>query len=429
MDVSDAQAIVFAPSVLIDELKVIDALVDELNERPEDVLTPDISAPRAIARVRAIAKDGRNMYEIERDEYHAIEDVVLMSPLVKMVGIEIIFIILDCIAPYAYTEQPYIPEIRDWRIITAFIHGLLSDISPTTVIDIVCEYIKTPVLLSEPIPCAITTIGKIPGFNYDQATLMAAMTARGALGLVDKRILAAANTKGVWIQSGIVDPRTKAKSKHGRPAKSSGYQLFGTSQTTFWVKTNYRSSEKVFAVKVFQKNVNFETLGGLWADCRDTRDVNKTVLEEIKSSLGEPNIALSGFCASMRNYRFRLLTGQNIHLLKLYDIFHEMRMTTHPYIFCELDISRYPSSIIEIDVPNHTSKKKRITIKMFQSGKINLDSCVFPEHVTVWYRFINEFFIAHPEVLYYPAQEDEYDSDYYYEQAGVEPPPRELVEC
>jgi hypothetical protein len=421
MDSQDSATVVFAPSVVVNELKSIDELVDEQNERPEVVHEP-------VARIRAIAKDGRNMYEIERDEYHAIEGVALESAAAKWLGIDAIYIILDCLAPYAYTEQPYMPEILEWRdIMSAIRSSQLGTINRA--VKIISEYMKPIILLSEPIPCAITTIGKIPGFDYDQATLMAAITARGDAGLIDKRILAAANTKGVWIQPGIIDPRTKAKSKHGRPAKSSGYRLFGTSQTTFWVKTHHRSAEKVFAVKVFQKNVNFETLGGLWADCRDTRDVNNTVLQEIKQSLDNPNIELSGFCASMRNYRFKLLTEQNIHLIRLFNIFRDMHATTHPNIFCEVDISRYPSAIVEIDVPNHTSKKKRITLKIFQSGKINLDSCVFPEHVTYWYRFINDFFIAHPEVLHYPPTEDEYDSDYYYEKAGVEPPPRELVDC
>jgi hypothetical protein len=414
----ESDAIIFAPTPVIDELIEIVNLVDELNERAEVVHEPQ-------RRVRAIAKDGRNMYEIERDEYHELEKLLLN---VLAIGIDAIFIVLDYVAPYAVVEQPYMPEIRAWR-------ESMSEVRKTPIggvsraVTIIRDYLEVPVLLSEPIPCAITTIGKIQDFDYDQLALITAITERGALGLVDKRILAVANTKGVWIQPGIVDPRTKAKSKHGRPPKSSGYQLFGTSQTTFWVKTNHRAADKVFAVKVFQKNVNFETLGGLWADCRDTRDVNNTVLEEIKCSLSRPDLVLSGFCASMRNYRFKLLTGQSIHLFKLYDIFHQMRMTTHPNIFCEVDIGRYPSGIIEIDVPNHTSKKKRLTIKCFQSGKINLDSCVFQEHVTTWYKFINQFMNDYPEALYYPATEDEYDSDYYYQQAGVEPPPRELVDC
>lgn len=416
----DDSAIVFAPNDVVNELKSIDQLVDEKNERDE-LLNPTAT------QVNVIAKDGRNMYEVERDEFRLIECELSRIDLASKIGIDTVSIVLDAIAPYAYLEHPYMPEIRQWRDTLGLVRRKLN--ATTRAINIIGGYMKPAIVLSEPIPCAITTIGKIRDFDYDQQELMSAITIRGQSGLVDKQILAVANTKGVWIQPGIVDPRTKAKSKHGRPARSSGYRLFGTSQTTFWVKTKHRSSDKVFAVKVFQKNVNFETLGGLWADCRDTRDVNETVLDEIRKSLAKPDLVLSDFCASMRNYRFKLLTGQNIHLLKLYDIMREMRETTHPNIFVELDISRYPSSIIEIDVPNHTSKKKRITIKVFQSSKINLDSCVFREHVDTWYKFINKFIVDHPEVTYFPAVEDEYDSDYYYDDAGVEPPPRELVDC
>lgn len=428
MEVKTNSAMVFAPLAIIEELKAIELLVDPDNKRAE-VVQIELESAEPV-RIRAVAKDGRNMYEVERDEYHKIESLVLGSAMRAFLGIDATYVILDCLAPYAYTEQPYMPEIRAWRGIMAEVRRSQLKNMPANVLEIISAFLEVRVLLSEPIPCAITTIGKIPGFDYDQATLIKAIQERGALGLVDKRILAAANTKGIWVQSGIADPRTKAKSKHGRPAKAtSGYQLFGTSQTTFWVKTNHRSVDKTFAVKVFQRSVNFETLGGLWADCRDTRDVNNTVLDEMKASLVRPDIEISNFCASMRNYRFRILTGQNIHLHKLYDVICEMRATTHPYIFAELDISRYPALIIEIDVENHTSKRRRITIKAFSSGKLNLDSCVYPEHVTRWYKFMHSLFTDHPEILYHPAVDDEYDSDYYYEKMGVTPPPRELVEC
>jgi hypothetical protein len=425
MESKSNSAMVFAPLAIIEELKAIELLVDPDNERAE-VVHP---VPESTARVRAVAKDGRNMYEIERDEYHEIESLVLESALKVVIGVDAMWIVLDCLAPYAYTEQPYMPEILAWRATMSEVRR--SDIRdmPPLVLEIVSAFLEARILLSEPIPCAITTIGKVNDFDYDQAALIAAIQERGALGLVNPKILAVANTKGIWIQPGIIDPRTKTKSKHGRPSKPSGYQLFGTSQTTFWVKTKFRADTKVFCVKAFQKHVSLETLGGLWADCRDTKDVNNTVLNEMKASLGAPDIAISHFSASMRNYRFKLLTGQNIHLLRLYDVFAEMRATTHPYIFAQLDVAKYPALILEIDVENHTSKRKRLAIKVFSSGKLNLDSCVYQEHVTRWYKFVHSIFVDHPGVLYYPALEEEYDSDYHYKKAGVTPPPQELVDC
>lgn len=400
----------------------------ELEPEPEQVVTEPEDTSQYWPQQRLNSKDMRNMYEIERDIWHVERDAAGQSHLMTALGNDLFNTIMDFLAPYACTVQPYYNEFRDD---TAAMLEMLRFHGPHlghTVLNLVSEYMQPLILISEPIPCAITTIGMIRDFDYKQDILMKAIKARGRLGLIDRRILAVVNTTGVWVRPGIEDPRAKHVSKHGRPVKNAGYRLFGTSQTTFWVKTYHRTATKVFAIKVFQRNVNFETLGGLWVDCRDTRDVNSIVLTEIRACLDRPDIDITEFSASMRNYRFRLLGNQQVNMRRIYDIFREMR-ATRPEIFCDLDIKRYPSVIIAIDEPNHTSKKKQITIKIFQSGKVNLDSCVFPEHVEYWYRFINDFFINHPDVVYTPAQTDGYDSDYYYHLLGVNPPPRELVEC
>lgn len=396
-------------------------------EPEEPVVTEPEDTSLYWPQQRINSKDQRNMYEIERDIWHAEFDAA-KPQLIILLGNDLFNIIMDFLAPYACTVNPYYDEFKNDAAVMLEVMRLYESTIPRATLNLISEYIQPLILISEPIPCAITTIGMIRDFDYKQDVLMKAIKARGARGLIDRRILAVANTTGVWVRPGIEDPRAKHMSKHGRPVKNAGYRLFGTSQTTFWVKTYHRTATKVFAIKVFQRNVNFETLGGLWVDCRDTRDVNSIVLTEIRACLDRPDIDITDFAASMRNYRFRLLGGQHVNMRRIYDIFRTMR-ATRPEIFCDLDIKRYPSVIIAIDEPNHTSKKKQITIKIFQSGKINLDSCVFPEHVEYWYRFINNFFIEHPDVVYMPAHIDGYDSDYYYREAGVEPPPRELVEC
>jgi imidazoleglycerol phosphate dehydratase HisB len=94
-----------------------------------------------------------------------------------------------------------------------------------------------------------------------------------------------------------------------------------------------------------------------------------------------------------------------------------------------VDINRYPSAIIEIIEKGHTSKKGKIVIKVFQSGKINIDSIIEYEHIYTTYRFFNELIIKHGKyILYIPAtSDDEYDSEHYYEEIGIEPPPADLV--
>lgn len=374
----------------------------------------------------------KNVYEIDRDEFKElkteVERVCVETDHPLLGGI--MDLVLDFLAPYVCQFEPYVFDNRNisylGRALTAATNDIRSSffMLSSVNIELIMRFLRPEILMTEPIPCAITTIGHIYNWDYSQQELYDNARVGG-------NIRSIGNQSGFLVAEGAVDPRMRPKkNKQGRPCKHKSNVLFGTSQTTFRVTTPLREPGKVFAVKVFQKNVSFETLGGLFVDCRDTKDVNNTVLEEMKRALGRPDLFISDFHASMRNYRFRLLGDYNIRVFKVLAIFRQMRRTTHPHIYCDVDINRYPSAIIEIDVARHTSKKRKITCKIFQSGKINLDSNVYYEHVYTWYRFINEFFIKYKdEVLYIPPTEDEYDSDYYYEAEGVDPPPQELLNC
>jgi hypothetical protein len=381
--------------------------------------------------------DKRNMYEIRRDRFHEERAKIITASYGHPLEGGLMDLVIDYIAPYVCRTAPYAWDMRNLAALARAFKAASADPRSSffhlsaSVIERIISFLRPRVLMTEPIPCAITTIGVINDFDYDQEALITAIKARGAAGLLDPRIQSVANQKGYHVALGASDPRDRpAKKKHGKKAEANGNVLFGTSQTTFRVKTYHRDPSKVFAIKVFQKKVSFETLGGLWVDCRDTRDVNETVLIEMRAALGRPDINIDEFIASMRNYRFRLLGGYNIRLDVVRNIFQKMNKTTHPNIYATVDINRYPSAIIEIDVPHHTSRKKKLTVKMFQSGKINLDSSVFyDEHIYYWYRFINDFFIKHAEeVLYLPIEDDDYNSDYYYAEAGVDPPPYVLVD-
>jgi hypothetical protein len=375
----------------------------------------------------------KNVYEIDRDVFQGVKDEierVCFQTTHTLLG-GMMDLVLDYLAPYVCQFEPYVFDTRNVTKLGMALTSATKDVASSFFmltaknIELIMRFLRPRVMMTEPIPCAITTIGHIYNYNYSQQELFDNARVGGNIHSIG-------NQAGWLVAEGCADPRERPKkNKQGRPCKSKSNFLFGTSQTTFRVTTPLRESTKVFAVKVFQKNVSFETLGGLYVDCRDTKDVNNTVLEEMKRALNQPDIFISNFHASMRNYRFRLLGDYNIRVFKVLAIIQQMRRTTHPHVYCDVDINRYPSAIIEIDVPNHTSKKKKITIKVFQSGKINLDSNVYYDHVYKWYRFINEFFIKYKdEVLYCPpTDEDEEDSDYYYEAEGVDPPPLELYNC
>lgn len=374
----------------------------------------------------------KNVYEIDRDEFKHIKtefERVCIDTNSPLLG-GMMNVVLEFLAPYVCRFDPYAFDNRNialmGRAFTAATKNAQSSFYMLTGsnIELIMRYLEPEVLMTEPIPCAITTICHIHNFDYSQQELFDNARVGGNIHSIG-------NQSGFLVAEGAIDPRSRPKkNKQGRPCKHKSNVLFGTSQTTFRVETPLREKGKIFAVKVFQKNVSFETLGGLYVDCRDTKDVNNIVLEEMKRALNRPDLFISDFHASMRNYRFKLKGPYNIRVFKVLAIFQQMRRTTHPYIYCDVDINRYPSAIIEIDVENHTSKKKKLTTKIFQSSKINIDSVVYYAHIYDWYRFMNDFFIKYKdEVLYIPPTEDGFDSDYYYEQDGVEPPPVELVAC
>jgi hypothetical protein len=370
----------------------------------------------------------RNHYEIDRDQYIDIAKSFKRQFEYTKFGVGITDLILCYINPYIVRANPYAPDKNTlMRLARAMEAGSINEKSQFYKVSLKCigtiiEFLTPAVIITEPIPCAITTIGRIYNFNYNQKELYDNAKAGG-------NILSIGNQSGFIIADGEDDPRQQPmKNKQGRPSKKTKCHLFGTSQTTFRVRTPLRAN-KIFCVKVFQSNVSFETLGGLFVDCRDTRDVNNIVLCEIKRALKRPDLIIEDFHATMRNYRCQLTGGYNICVGKIQEVVDELHETTHPNVSCSVNINRYPSAIIEIKVENHTSKKKKIVAKIFQSGKLNIDSCVFYEHLFDTYRFLNWMFLTYADRLLYipPTPDIEEDSDYYYEQEGVIRPPDILI--
>ena len=383
-------------------------------------------------------KDLLNYYEINRNLYKEVKEVFLLSDAATALdNVGIVELVLSFIQPYVIYSNPYAREMENVynmsrqmyrlsRINTSIFYRI-----PSFAINNITEFLLPYIIVSEAIPCAITTIAYINNFNYNQKDLFDNARAEG-------NILSIRNSHGV-IESKTIHIENKieeiVKNKHGRPSKKKEPKLFGTGcQTTFLVNTPYRP-DKTFSVKLFQgKTVKSETLGVLFVDCRDAIDVNNTIVNELKRALNMPDIKIDEFKAMMRNYRFRLLPSvkghvYNIRISKMDEIIYNLHETTHPHITCNVNINKYPSAIIEIQLENHPSKKGKIIIKVFQSGKLNLDSVIHREHICVWYRFINEFFIKYASsILYIPATaEDEYDSEHYYELEGVKPPPADLI--
>lgn len=413
-----------------------------------------------------------NFYEHNMNDFIALREVFFeaiekVSP--DLMG-GVAHIILWYLEPYAFRSMPL---IDDHRMIESVGRQFLK-VLPGTAVKSIIDFAYPNMIMSVPIPCTITTNGTIKNFNYDTKQLIDSVH-------VDRNsIESVGNIDGWVVAPGAPDPRNKKKPKKQKSANRlgkskngrGGTHLFGTAQTTFRVKTKHREPTKVFAVKVFQAmkiefvkfsdgsvinskqypkfelelhkmvtendiklekrwsefNVILETLGGLHVDCLDTKDVNNIVAKEISRALGVPELTISNFHASMRNYsKFSIISGMNVDLKLAFIRLKEYGSGTFRKVRPIFNPNTSPALNVEIMPDRHTSKKKTITVKIFRSGKIEIDSVVFYEHIVNAFKFLNKFFLDNKsDVLYMPLTSHDYDSDYYYEKCGVSSAPLEL---
>jgi TATA-box binding protein (TBP) (component of TFIID and TFIIIB) len=77
------------------------------------------------------------------------------------------------------------------------------------------------------------------------------------------------------------------------------------------------------------------------------------------------------------------------------------------------NIERYPGLIIKFATPIPRNPRKQTTIKMFQSGKVNIDGAISEECARYYYNWINDFYVTHADsVMYTPNKVVVYsDSD------------------
>lgn len=405
-----------------------------------------------------------NNYETELAEYNQIYTILIGEFANTELAGGIPELIMNYLEPYIVYSDPY---ADDCKIAQMYARKLKSSL-PTPAVCRVLEFLMPRRMMTIPIPSTITTTAIISNFNFDSKDLID--NAKPNFPHIES----IGNIYGWKIADGCPDPRDKKKkSNQGRPTKRSNKNLFGSAQTTFRVRTKYRKTSKIFAVKVFraavlyclecdgvlytdkiqknmistakakicemnplfsltevkykidgakqwkQENVIIETLGGLFVDCRDTKDANQIVLNEIKRALNRPDIKINKFYASMRNYsKFCIVKNMCVDLVAAVAVFKE-----YDEIDVKYDVNFKPPIILSIKVDGHTSKKKCVSVKIFPSGKIAIASVVLYKHLYDVYRFINYILIKHHDKILYTKKSDhEYDSDYYYDKCGVPVP-------
>jgi hypothetical protein len=80
------------------------------------------------------------------------------------------------------------------------------------------------------------------------------------------------------------------------------------------------------------------------------------------------------------------------------------------------DPEKYPGFLIKVKTPNAVDLDKKTTIKIFPSGKINIDGANSREEAEFIYYWLNSIFFENPDLIYstnfnYDDPDSEFSSD------------------
>ena len=152
-------------------------------------------------------------------------------------------------------------------------------------------------------------------------------------------------------------------------------------QVTLWVHSK-NNIYKYYKCKVF-KNGTGGIPGGLLPSLEDIIDVTNVVRDKLSDVLNT-EVKVADLYTILRNYKFSMIdTSKRINLQKLYDILFTMYKDKDPFIHdmyqLILNNERYQGLKLKFPTPTLKNPDKKTTIKIYRSGKINIDGAVSDE--------------------------------------------------
>jgi TATA-box binding protein (TBP) (component of TFIID and TFIIIB) len=197
--------------------------------------------------------------------------------------------------------------------------------------------------------------------------------------------------------------KPKEKKKNIRKSQGTG-KCFG-SQISFWVMSDV-STKKLFKIKAF-RNGRLVIPGGLEPSIRDVRVACEHVRAAMAAIFVE-DVELVELYSVMRNYKFRIKDIKlRVNLDKVFQILFKIKQenTEKNLYSIKYNVERYPGLNIKFSTPIKRNKDKRTTIKMFKSGKVNIDGAISVECANKYYNWMNNLYTIHKDdILYMPRK-------------------------
>ena len=284
----------------------------------------------------------------------------------------------------------------------------------------IADYVDSRIYIFDSLtPTVLTAQGLLSNVQFEEEDLIFYIKATGRI----KRITC--NFGEINSADYIEPPQKLRNTKRGRKRKvkkrtvrkNQGNGKYFNSQLTGWVVSdNPMRPDKYYKVKVFRNGVT-EIPGGLRPDMLDVEGAVQVMAEGLSNCL-DADVRILELYSIMRNYKFGTLdSGTRINVERLYRIFireHEQKSENLVDVTeIKYNIERYPGLIVKFATPITRNREKQTTIKMFQSGKVNIDGAVSESCALFYYRWINDFYVRHrDEVVFSPLLDNEdLDSD------------------
>ena len=294
----------------------------------------------------------------------------------------------------------------------------------------------TPMKLS-----VLTAQGHLSNVRFMEEDLIHVVKATGRIQMIHCNYGSVYND--TYVPPVIVEKKTKRgrkrklKKRDGRKKQGNGKHF--NSQITFHVICEY-TPNKTLLVKLF-RNGTSEIPGGLISDLRDIRSAANVVAREISDSLGM-DCEVEELYAIMRNYKFCVCDQEKrVNLEKLFKLFVDYKNDTIPELYTDthlevckyllsdisvtvieylidvisevkFNVERYPGLIIKFKTPTQRNANKQTTIKMFRSGKINIDGATTEDVACNYFEWLRKFYTTYSDdMLFTPLPIIDSDSD------------------
>lgn len=314
-------------------------------------------------------------------------------------------------------QEIYLKEMGDHTAIILHLKSMYNFI-PDEIFDKIYAY-SYPInaIFGPLIPSTLTAQGMLSNVRFEEKDLIFAVEPVGRVKKITcnyGEVFSAdyKNTDSVKKQT---NRGRKPKIKRRNTRKIQGSGKYFNSQITFWVESECIAG-KYYGVKLFREGTT-EIPGGLQPSMDDIYSATRVVCDLVGDCFVE-DVHIVELYSIMRNYKFAIIHQQIrvnitcIHAI-LVDAQNKNLPTANGITEIKYNIERYPGLIIKFSTPIPKNPHKQTTIKMFQSGKVNIDGAISEQGAEYHYQWIINFYSVHEkDILYVPNTIVQYsDSD------------------